>query len=201
MKSKDLTNCQFGRLKVLELDSVRNRKKYWKCICTCGNVKIVSQSNLVTGNTKSCGCLNSELRKKAWSNKETARFGKSNPTYKHGACSDERSQTQKRLYTIWSSMKQRCNNSNATEYSIYGDRGIKVCDEWEHDFLNFYNWSIKHGYNENLTIDRIDVNKGYNPDNCRWVTWDIQSTNRNFNRNKPMQYIYNDIVKNISKIT
>lgn len=184
MKSKDITGCQFGRLKVLEFDSTKKRKKYWKCICTCENIKIVSQSNLVTGNTKSCGCLNSELRKKAWSNKETARFGNGNPSYKHGACSNKRSKTQKRLYIIWSSMKQRCNNPKATEYSIYGGRGIKICNEWENDFLNFYNWSIEHGYDENLTIDRIDSDKGYNPHNCRWVTWDIQSANRKFDRNK-----------------
>jgi hypothetical protein len=87
-----------------------------------------------------------------------------------------------RLYSIWGSMKSRCNNSKLSIYKIYGGRGITVCDEWAKDFMNFYNWSMANGYQDNLTIDRIDNDKGYSPDNCRWVTMREQQNNRKNNR-------------------
>lgn len=92
---------------------------------------------------------------------------------KHGKCNT-------RLYRRWKHMKDRCYNKNYKRYSDYGGRGIVVCDEWRNDFQAFYDWAINNGYKENLSIDRIDNNKGYSPDNCQWV--DVATQNRNTRR-------------------
>lgn len=83
-----------------------------------------------------------------------------------------------RLYTIWTNMKQRCANPNASGYEFYGARGISVCDEWKSDFLSFYNWAISNGYSDELTIDRINPKGNYEPCNCRWYTIQEQATNK-----------------------
>jgi hypothetical protein len=75
-----------------------------------------------------------------------------------------------RLYNIWRGMKQRCNNPNHTSYHRYGGRGIKVCFQWEHDFNAFKCWTLRNGYADDLTIDRIDNDEGYNPGNCQWIS-------------------------------
>lgn len=83
-----------------------------------------------------------------------------------------------RLYTIWSHMQQRCENPKHNRYYLYGERGISICDEWRNDFITFYNWAIAHRYNDSLTIDRINPDGNYEPDNCRWVTVSEQNRNR-----------------------
>lgn len=83
-----------------------------------------------------------------------------------------------RLYRIWANIKTRCLNPNDHHYGRYGERDITVCDEWKNDFQAFYDWSMSHGYADDLTIDRIDNDKGYSPDNCRWVTVSEQNQNK-----------------------
>lgn len=154
----DLTGQKFGRLTILsraENDKYGNAR--WNCLCDCGCSKTVLGAALRIGSILSCGCLHRERvrRKKKILNN--------------------------RLYNIYYNMKSRCYNPNAKHFDYYGGRGIKICDEWldkENGFTNFYNWAMANGYNDTLTIDRIDNDKGYNEDNCRWVTRQEQVDNR-----------------------
>lgn len=157
----DYENRKFGRLTVVNIAYRRNRKIFLKCKCLCGNTTIASLNNLKSGSVKSCGCLRIENNEK------------------HGMCNTK-------LYRVWNTMKQRCNNPRDLEYKNYGGRGIKVCEEWENDFRSFYDWSVKNGYvscdtKSDISIDRIDVNADYSPDNCRFVTMHIQSRNKRNN--------------------
>lgn len=83
---------------------------------------------------------------------------------------------QERLYRIWHSMKQRCSNKNLPFYKYYGGKGVTVCPEWQ-KYKPFHEWALKNGYREDLTIDRIDLNKGYCPENCRWIPFAEQRKN------------------------
>ena len=161
MKRADITGKMFGRLKALSFEYVKNKNSYWKCICECGKVVIVSYANLMRGTTKSCGCLNKELILKR--------------NLIHG-------KTNTRLYRIWENMRTRCYNSKTINFHLYGGREIKVCEEWKNDFLAFYNWSMNNGYKKGLSIDRIDNDGNYEPKNCRWATEKQQSRNTRTNR-------------------
>jgi hypothetical protein len=157
----NLTGQKFGRLTVIK--RVENRIKkcgqkqvMYLCKCDCGNEKVISYDNLKR-QTRSCGCLHRE---------QISKLNK-----KHGL-------HKTRIHSIWWNMLSRCKNKNVKAYKDYGGRGITVCDEWANDFVNFYNWAMENGYNDNLTIERIDVNKGYNPDNCKFISPEEQAHNK-----------------------
>lgn len=146
----DLTGKKIGRLEVIEKTDKRNESGsiLWKCKCDCGNICYVPTKRLNNENTRSCGCLKRETR-----------------TTVHG-------KYKERIHKEWRGMLHRCKNPSASHYENYGGRGITVCEEWKGTggFINFYNWSMENGYADNLTLDRKDNDKGYSPDNCRWIT-------------------------------
>lgn len=137
----------------------RNKDVYWLCKCDCGNETWVKGSNLTSGAVKSCGCARNHVNRI------------------HGM-------SHTRLHQIWSKMNDRCYNPHNSKYDFYGGRGIAICKEWQgtEGFINFMNWSLSHGYSDELTIDRIDNDRNYEPSNCRWATWKVQQ--RNTRRNK-----------------
>lgn len=172
-KFEDITGQRFGRLVAVErlgLDRTRQHS-VWLCECDCGNFKAISVRSLKRGETVSCGCFAREQSAK----RAAKRTGEKNYAYKHGAGINRK---KSRLYRIWSNMKNRCINHNCKAFPNYGGRGITVCAEWLHDFKAFQEWALSHGYRDGLTLDRIDNDKGYSSDNCRWATKAEQSQNR-----------------------
>lgn len=162
MKKDDMIGKRFGRLVVLECAG-KNKQgaKTYICKCDCGNVTHpIAGYSLRRNDTRSCGCFAKETIKKTNS--------------KHCKC-------YTRVYRIWSCMKQRCGYTKARNYKYYGAKGIEVCEEWANDFNAFYAWAIANGYEESLTIDRIDPNGNYEPSNCRWISLKEQQRNRTDN--------------------
>lgn len=165
-KRSDITGLKSGKLTAIEkvgYDVDKNGKRYalWLCKCDCGGEKVCSQHSLVTNAIKSCGCL---------------RNRKYDKPVRHGM-------SHTRIYHIYRGMLDRCYLKNDCHYYRYGGRGIKVTDEWQgrNGFLNFYKWAMENGYSDELTIDRINVNGNYEPDNCRWATHEQQSNNQRTN--------------------
>lgn len=156
----DLTGKRFGRLTVIErAENYKGCQTQWRCKCDCGNEAVVRGAYLNSGVTKSCGCYKAEAVKTA--------------SLKHG-------KVKTRLWRIWVNMRGRCQQKSSSQYKYYGERGIKVCDEWS-EFVPFMEWALGNGYKENLTIDRIDTNGNYCPENCRWVTSAEQNRNKSSN--------------------
>ena len=160
-KMKNLKGQKFGRLTAIcPVGKNRQGAILWLCNCDCGNDTVVEGRSLTSGATRSCGCLDREAHK----------FRPNRTT--HG-------KSGTRLYCIWKKMKSRCSNPNDPDYQqYYGSRGITVCPEWLNDFQAFYDWAMSHGYSDELSIDRIDNEKGYSSDNCRWATAEEQRHNQ-----------------------
>lgn len=155
-KLANLTGLRFGKLTVISY----NYNGTWHCLCDCGNYTDKLTSDIKKGKYPNCGC------EKYW--------WKGNS--KHNHCNE-------RIYNIYEKMKSRCYTEQCKEYNNYGKRGIIMCDEWlgENGFKHFYDWAMSNGYQDNLSIDRINVNGNYEPNNCRWANNKTQSNNKRNN--------------------
>lgn len=164
-KHNDLSGMRFGKLTVMkENGRSKDRHITWDCICDCGNHVTATGRDLVNGHTKSCGCQRKEIL--------------SNVRTKHG-------DRDARLYSVWKTMKKRCENPNCKSYKYYGAMGVSVCEAW-HDYRNFKAWALDNGYEEtarhgDCTIDRINPCGNYEPANCRWVDMSTQNRNKRSN--------------------
>lgn len=159
--ANNLKGQRFGKLLVIGIAdkpiSSKDAHRHWLCQCDCGNTTVVSSCNLGR-QTFSCGCEKRTSKAKT-----------------HGCATHKK---YHRLYHTWNSIKYRCYNPKSKDFKNYGLRGIKMCDEWLHDFPTFQTWALENGYSDDLTIDRIDVNGNYEPSNCRWATVAEQNKNK-----------------------
>ena len=162
---------RYGKLVVMEeaepiYSKTGKMIRRWKCKCDCGNITIVRHGDLRNGSTVSCGCYNYEKESAA----KTHGYSRTKPG------------------NVFEGMKQRCNNPKNKNYEKYGGRGIKICTEWLNDPKKFFDWAIKNGYKEGLSIDRIDVNGNYEPDNCRWADNETQCLNQRIRKDNKTGY-------------
>lgn len=148
----------FGRVTILQDLGVEKNRRHVLGHCSCGTEKKFNYRSLKDGTSKSCGCYNREVHK-ALRNRLT-----------HGL-------SKHPIFKLWCGMKRRCYNVKEKSYPDYGGRGILVCDEWLSDFTTFYKWALANGYAKGLQIDRRENDKGYSPDNCRFVTQTINQRN------------------------
>lgn len=160
-KKIDITGKQFGSLYVLkEVEERRNNKVMWTCICECGKVKDYIGDNLRSGSSTNCGCIRTKI----------AAQGASKKLKTHGM-------SKSRLYNIWRSMKKRCYLETCKDYERYGALGVTICNEWLSGFEKFKDWALDNGYEDDLSIDRIDAYGNYEPNNCRWANNNVQARN------------------------
>lgn len=157
---------KFNRLTVIGFRYLRRGQYHhweWECKCDCGNVKTFNPGKVKSGHTQSCGCIRAE---------RLIGYNKVNK-YIHGG-------HKTRLNNIWHGARQRCENPTSKDYKNYGGRGIRFCSEWQ-SFDCFRNWAMNNGYDPALTLDRIDTNGNYEPDNCRWTSIKAQCRNKRTN--------------------
>ena len=162
---------RINELTIIGFEHVKRARSWswkWICRCSCGTIKSIVPYKVLSGNTTSCGCTKRD-RIIEYNNTEKV---------KHGYARGGHGGKKNRLYTIWSGMKARCSNENLHDYPNYGGRGIKVCNEWANSFETFKDWANENGYREDLSLDRIDVNGNYCPENCKWATMYEQQRNR-----------------------
>lgn len=157
MEKRDYIGQHKNFLTVIGEERDKDNRLIFVCRCDCGNIKRIQYQHVLSGKVKSCGCKHNQLCS------ETSKH--------HG-------ETGTRLYRIWRGMIGRCYYPTSDNYKNYGGRGISVCDEWRHNYESFRDWALSHGYEDNLTIDRIDVNGNYEPSNCKWATHHEQNLNR-----------------------
>lgn len=169
-KIKDLSNQRFYMVTVLDKYIKKDNRIYWYCKCNCGKIFLRRSDIIQNKQVKSCGC-----------------YQKINNTKIGLIHGDGRKNGQNhRLYVSWQGMLGRCYNSNAIQYKDWGGRGINVCDDWKNNYEVFKEWALNNGYKDNLTLDRIDVNGNYCPENCRWITKVEQ--NKNTRKCKHIEY-------------
>lgn len=167
IKMIDLKNIRSGKLVALRPTEKRRSSGYiiWECRCDCGNVCYADSYQIKNSLKKSCGC--SRCDNIIQSNISRSKY--------------PQEVRKERLYRIWKGMYSRTHYKSQAQYKDYGERGIIICPEWENDFLTFREWALNNGYSDDLTIDRIDVNGNYEPDNCRWIPKCEQTKNQRSN--------------------
>lgn len=178
MDKLDLTGMQYGRLEVLHEGAKKKWHRYWVCKCLCGDIREYGQSNLREGKSTSCGCFAKELAGETYKSKFQT----------HG---DHKS----RLYRIHKGMVSRCTKTWDNNFVRYGAVGITVHPDWV-EYISFKKWALENGYNDSLTIDRINGDKGYYPENCQWVDYVAQTRNRR-KQTKPASSIYIGVSKEV----
>lgn len=179
MSKIEMVGKKFARLTVVqEAGKDKSRNRLWKCICDCGGETISSGVDLRRGKARSCGCYQKEVARQTCLKRNIT----------HGM-------TGTRIFNIWIGIRKRCLCEKELNYKNYGGRGITICQEWQEDFSNFYAWAMDNGYDDELTIDRIDVNGNYEPSNCRWITHKEQSNNTRRNH----FVSYNGVSKTIAQ--
>lgn len=158
----DITNQVFGKLTVIEFVGRKNKHSWFRCKCECGGETITTSNNLKRGHTVSCGCYNEKMFRAA--------------SITHGL-------TKHPLYRSWIGMRNRCYYKKHNRFQYYGGKGIQVCKEWKDSFITFYKWGIANGWSSGTSVDRIDNEKDYSPDNCKFSNVSEQNRNRTSNIN------------------